>query len=257
MEFAIADKGVRAASLHRLTGEFCLQRVGDRALSTAAWFGVGNISIVNEKVHHSIMGILQLHMEANEELIQSWVKRAKTGDEKAFSNLLKQFRQLIEQNVGSTVVPGHDNDDLRQEFEVTLVEAVNSFEFEREVKFITHLYNQLFYNKNSLIKRYDRDKRKIISHATVSIDAPVMSEGEGYITPEYEDPVGQDGFDQVTAGTLFEYLNQTESNVAELIIQGYDDEQISSELDLSKSDVGRIKRRIKTKMTHSRRREQD
>lgn len=189
--------------------------------------------------------------EANEDLIQSWVARAKQGDDKAYSNLLNQFRQLIESNVNSTILPGYDTEDLRQEFEITLVEAVHDFDPTRGVKFITHLYNLLFYNKNGMIKSFERDKRKVVTQISASLDAAVMMESEGWVTPEYEDSNAGEGYELVESEGLFEFLNTTEREVADLLITGHTNEQIADELGLSDGDIRRIKKRIKTKIKHS------
>ncbi|MDP4143012.1 MAG: sigma-70 family RNA polymerase sigma factor [Bacillota bacterium] len=98
-------------------------------------------------------------MELNQLLLM-----AKNGDKNAIEQILIMFTPLVMKNALSIFIAGYDVDDLKQIGYISIVNAVNKFDFEKCTSFKAYVKNAVQNNFRCLI----RDKCK--DNATTSLN---------------------------------------------------------------------------------------
>lgn len=186
----------------------------------------------------------------------SLLRKAQDGDEDAYNTLRKQYELLI----GSLVtnkIPTYDPADVKQELELAFLEAVMKFDFSKNVKFITYLTNMLNYRISAIIKEMKRFKRciayermdPILETTTVDLYSTEHSKFfEGHLVPS---PEAEAAFEDVDLMNSLSSLNETEIQVATLIVEGYKNKEIAQILGVRPWRISDIRQNLNKKLRRS------
>jgi len=179
----------------------------------------------------------------------SLIRRAKTGDNRATELLLTQYAPLISQFVAKSSIPGFDKEDLRQEFFLAFLDAINKFDATRGAKFITYVHSMLHYGYSNIIKQQRRDKRKMVFETMISLDEVTEDMN---IMNLIEDPRAKTSFDEVIVKQSLPDFNETELEIFNMKQQGCENAEIARDLDITVVRVAKIKQIVSAKIAHHR-----
>ncbi len=147
-------------------GEYTENIVQDNVESCPAMIQSVHLSAMNRKSIHSIeqMKSNQGQIESDRELLA----KAKSGDERAFTELVKQYEQMV---YSFSFKVCRDKDDAEETLQDTFVNVYRKLkQFDGKSKFSTWLYSIVA--NNCLMKR----RRTKLEQSSVRIDEPKMPE---------------------------------------------------------------------------------
>jgi RNA polymerase sigma factor (sigma-70 family) len=195
----------------------------------------------------SMAGIRKLSGEYELDLI----KRAQNGDQDALIRLLKQYEPLVTQFSAKIKLPGYDHNDCRQEVRKWIVEAVQTFDFDRKATLITYIYKLIGFGYGAEIKSLNRDKRKIVFCQTFSLDSSQSDTSlkTGRSLNPWERITNDDHleFDAINVKQMLSILNLTEIKVVWCMYDDMSTKEIADTINKTVERVDQIKSNIARK----------
>jgi RNA polymerase sporulation-specific sigma factor len=163
-----------------------------------------------------------------------WASLAHSGDEDARDELIISYRPLVFWLAGKLRVHPSSFQDLIQEGMVALIEAVDRFEPERQLRFTTYAYYRI---RGRMVNFLQRSELK----------APIPVDDE-YLMPE--DPFNADAFETVIA--LTEEIDRLTAREGEIIrallMEGQNVREIARQKNMDISHVYRLRRNAVAKL---------
>ncbi|MGI6783837.1 MAG: sigma-70 family RNA polymerase sigma factor [Aminivibrio sp.] len=163
-----------------------------------------------------------------------WSKLAASGDEDARDELIVSYRPLVFWLAGKLRVRPSSYQDLIQEGMVALIQAVDKFEPQRQLRFTTYAYYRI---RGQMVNFLQRSELK----------APIPVDDE-YLMPE--DPFSADAFETVIALTQeMDRLTAGEGEVVRaLLMEGQDAKEVARQKNIDVSHVYRLRRNAVAKL---------
>ena len=126
------------------------------------------------------------------------VRRAKTGDERAFSRLLDEIEPDLKKVAHQYFIQGQDKEDVLQELRIAVYKAVGSYDESKNTTFKSFCINLVCKRHiSTAIHSALRHKNKTLNNA-VSLDAPVIMGDDGNMQslsefiPDRDNPLEED-----------------------------------------------------------------
>lgn len=180
----------------------------------------------------------------------------KAGDENAKNVLVEHNLRLVAHIIKKYSTNPNDQDDLISIGTIGLIKAVNTFDGSKGTKFATYASKCI----DNEILMYFRSQKK--SAQDISINEPIDSDSEGNPLTlmdivSIEDTIADDINDKIEITKLYEYIEALNSErEKEIIIMRYGlygtvpmtQKQIAKKLDISRSYVSRIEKRVLEKL---------
>lgn len=180
----------------------------------------------------------------------------KAGDENAKNMLVEHNLRLVAHIIKKYSTNPNDQDDLISIGTIGLIKAVNTFDGSKGTKFATYASKCI----DNEILMYFRSQKK--SAQDISINEPIDSDSEGNPLTlmdivSIEDTIADDINDKIEITKLYEYIEALNSErEKEIIIMRYGlygtvpmtQKQIAKKLDISRSYVSRIEKRVLEKL---------
>ncbi len=163
-----------------------------------------------------------------------WSRLADCGDENARDELIVAYRPLVFWLAGKLRVRPSSYQDLVQEGMVALIQAVDKFEPERQLRFTTYAYYRI---RGQMVNFLQRSEMR----------APVPVDDE-YLMPE--DPFSADAFEMVIAvKEELDRLTAREGEVVKaLLLEGRDAKEVARQKNIDISHVYRLRRNAVAKL---------
>lgn len=180
------------------------------------------------------------------------IRKAQGGDAVAMERLVAQYEPLVSQFATSMKLPSYDRCDNRQVVRTAIVEAVQDFDFARDVKLITYVYRMIDFSIRSLLKNMNRDKRKIVFSPTVSLDHSLTGGDHNDDTPARHNVLSNNDhlvYAEIDTKSLLGVLNMTEIKVVWFMCDKYSTEDIAEMINKTPERVEYIKTNIKKKLS--------
>lgn len=180
----------------------------------------------------------------------------KAGDENAKNVLVEHNLRLVAHIIKKYSTNPNDQDDLISIGTIGLIKAVNTFDGSKGTKFATYASKCI----DNEILMYFRSQKK--SAQDISINEPIDSDSEGNPLTlmdivSIEDTIADDINDKIEITKLYEYIEALNNErEKEIIIMRYGlygtvpmtQKQIAKKLDISRSYVSRIEKRVLEKL---------
>lgn len=178
------------------------------------------------------------------------LEKYQNGDEEAFNTLMKRYKALVISKAREFYLIGGETDDLIQEGTIGLLEAVNSYNKEKNVKFITFATLCI---KRRLIKavEFDNTKKNKPLNSSISYERKLI---EGSIdeinydlNPEkiYIEKITTQGF----INELKKTLSVMENQVLKYFLDGDNYKEIAKKLNKTEKSIDNCINRILKKAT--------
>lgn len=179
--------------------------------------------------------------------------KAKAGDNSAIDRLYSQFQPYITTQSYRRYLPGNDLEDSLQNVRMDFLEAIETFDFSKDVRFFTHFFRVVFQNHGKRHNELNTHKRKINTKPAVSLDSKILlsddaDSREGCLSDLIEDPASLEYFDSIEQLLLLNNLNQTEYNLVQFTYEGYKLEEISNKLGVTLKHLTKIKANLNNKI---------
>lgn len=176
----------------------------------------------------------------------SLVRRAKDRDEDAIKALLEQFKAYMTTQSYKRPLPSTEREDIFQYVTEDLLHAVDTFDFSKNTRFMTHFYNCVYYNHGKRVGHLETQKRGVIYKTTVSLDSKVTksADDEGLEVTVHdfvEDEESADIFNNIELIASFKNLNKSEKTIIMYINEGYKSDEICKLLGYTKKQYTKIK----------------
>ena len=179
---------------------------------------------------------------ANIELI----KKAQSGDDNAFSLIIKQYSPLISSIVRKYFLAGFEVEDLMQIGYISLIKAIKDYNTSSDANFSTYLYMSVQGDiKNEVAKSYN-NKNMALNNA-LSLDITFDDEDEdGIYSPwaylftsesSIEDEVIKEQKVKQLLDVLKQKLDEQERKILSLYLQGYKYLEIAQNLSITTKKV--------------------
>ncbi|MBE6820556.1 MAG: sigma-70 family RNA polymerase sigma factor [Ruminococcaceae bacterium] len=187
---------------------------------------------------------------------KEYFKKFKEGDLNAKNILIEHNLRLVAHITKKYCTNPNDQDDLISIGTIGLIKAVNTFDGAKGIKFATYASKCI---ENEVLM-YFRSQKK--SAQDISINEPIDSDSEGNPLTLMdivciEDTIADDISDKIEITKLYEYIEELENErEKEIIILRYGlygvnpltQKQIAKKLDISRSYVSRIEKRVLEKL---------
>lgn len=171
----------------------------------------------------------------------------KNGDKTAIAVLLLRYASLINRRISSYRINGVDNDDLKQEAYMALMNAVHSFDKEKNNCFIAYA-NLCISNRLKNVFVSAQAKKSKLSSEAVSID-----KFEGFDIPDKVNinpealVIQNESYDNLIS-LIGESLSVLEKDVLFSYLEGLDYEEIARKLNSSTKTVDNALQRARKKL---------
>lgn len=187
---------------------------------------------------------------------KEYFMKYKRGDRNAKNILIEHNLRLVAHITKKYCTNPNDQDDLISIGTIGLIKAVNTFDGAKGIKFATYASKCI---ENEVLM-YFRSQKKTAQD--VSINEPIDSDSEGNPLTLMdivcvEDTIADDLNDKIEATKLYRYLEELDDErEKEIIIMRYGlygtvpltQKQIAKKLDISRSYVSRIEKRVIEKL---------
>lgn len=174
------------------------------------------------------------------------IKQAQNGDDKAFSELIKQYSPLISSIVRKYFLAGFEVEDLMQVGYISLIKAIKNYDDKNGANFSTYLYMVVQGDIKNEITKSQNNKNATLNNA-LSLDLTLEDDDdeEGYSPWAYlfvsddsiEDEVIKEQKIKTILDTLKQNLNKEERGILSLYLQGYKYAEIASKQGVSNKKV--------------------
>lgn len=174
------------------------------------------------------------------------IKQAQNGDDKAFSELIKQYSPLISSIVRKYFLAGFEVEDLMQVGYISLIKAIKNYDDKNGANFSTYLYMVVQGDIKNEITKSQNNKNATLNNA-LSLDLTLEDDDdeEGYSPWAYlfvsddsiEDEVIKEQKIKTILDTLKQNLDKEERGILSLYLQGYKYAEIARKLNVSNKKV--------------------
>lgn len=174
------------------------------------------------------------------------IKQAQNGDDKAFSELIKQYSPLISSIVRKYFLAGFEVEDLMQVGYISLIKAIKNYDDKNGANFSTYLYMVVQGDIKNEITKSQNNKNATLNNA-LSLDLTLEDDDdeEGYSPWAYlfvsddsiEDEVIKEQKIKTILDTLKQNLDKEERGILSLYLQGYKYAEIASKQGVSNKKV--------------------
>ncbi len=179
------------------------------------------------------------------------IKKIRSGDIMACNDLVKKY-----ENLEKILVPGGNQDDLRQEGLVGVYHAIKSFDLSKDIPFSAFARTCIDRRLKTAIKNSTRQKH-IPLNSSISLTQETFDDGENtrevmdVIDSEVPDPadtiVSKEMFMQICS-EMKNVLSPLEKDVFKYRLDGYSYEQMAKQLGTSEKAIDNALQRIKGKV---------
>ena len=174
------------------------------------------------------------------------IKKAQSGDDNAFSELIKQYSPLISSIVRKYFLAGFEVEDLMQIGYISLIKAIKDFNCEGKANFSTYLYMAVQGDiKNEVAKSFN-NKNMALNNA-LSLDISFDEDDEdGVYSPwaylftsdsSIEDEVIKEQKIKQLLIVLKNNLDKEERQILSLYLQGYKYSEIAQKVGVTTKKV--------------------
>lgn len=187
---------------------------------------------------------------------KDFFKKFKDGDLNAKNKLIEHNLRLVAHITKKYCINPNEQDDLISIGTIGLIKAVNTFDEAKGIKFATYASKCI---ENEVLMHFRSQKK---TAQDISINEPIDSDSEGNPLTLMdivcvEDTIADDISDKIDIKKLYEYIEELENErEKEIIIFRYGlygtnaltQKQIAKRLDISRSYVSRIEKRVIDKL---------
>ena len=180
---------------------------------------------------------------------------AQKGDENAVNELLSRYKSLINKISRSYFLVGGDIEDIIQEGMIGLYKAIMNYNGEKNASFKTFASTCIKNQIQSAIRIASSEKNKVLSTA-LSIQDQNLDEDEEEMEiilpsslPSPDDKILEKENVEEIFKIIKSTLSELEQNVLMLYLKGYNYNEISSKMNISKKSIDNALSRIKNKLS--------
>ena len=180
---------------------------------------------------------------------------AQKGDENAVNELLSRYKSLINKISRSYFLVGGDIEDIIQEGMIGLYKAIMNYSGEKNASFKTFASTCIKNQIQSAIRIASSEKNKVLSTA-LSIQDQNLDEDEEEMEiilpssiPSPDDKILEKENVEEIFKIIKSTLSELEQNVLMLYLKGYNYNEISSKMNISKKSIDNALSRIKNKLS--------
>ena len=180
---------------------------------------------------------------------------AQSGDKNAVNELLTRYKSLINKISRSYLLVGGDIEDIIQEGMIGLYKAIMNYNSEKNASFKTFASTCIKNQIQSAIRVASSEKNKVLSTAMSFQDQNTDEDDEEMeimlpsTIPSPDDKVLERENVKEIFQVIKESLSELEQKVLVLYLKGYNYNEISEKMNISKKSIDNALSRIKNKLS--------
>ncbi len=189
------------------------------------------------------------------------ILEAKSGNEQAFSEIAKKYKQLVSNIAKKYYIVGGDSDDIVQEGMIALYNAILTYDKDKQISFysyaktcIENRIKNLIKSDNSYKNFYLNDSVKydaqgdVVKYNNVTEKSSVWAPIDVVNSPE--ETIANNENEKLLKDEIESKLSGLEYDVLTLFLEGESYEQISKTLKINVKSVDNALNRIKNKLKY-------
>lgn len=189
------------------------------------------------------------------------ILEAKSGNEQAFSEIAKKYKQLVSNIAKKYYIVGGDSDDIVQEGMIALYNAILTYDKDKQISFYSYAKTCIENRIKNLIKS-DNSYKNFYLNDSVKYDAQGdvvkynnVTEKSSVWTPidvvnSPEETIANNENEKLLKDEIESKLSGLEYDVLTLFLEGESYEQISKTLKINVKSVDNALNRIKNKLKY-------